>query len=85
MTFDEWWNNHGKYNAAAKGGATPSVRELMKLAFEVGQEQLLQRKPLTDERLEREIPHVRGSAVTKEQWIAYGRAVERMHDIKEHK
>ena len=59
MTFDEWWNNHGKYNAAAKGGATPSVRELMKLAFEVGQEQLPKRKLLTDERIDQ---------ITRDRW-----------------
>ena len=38
MDFDSWWNDHGKHNAAAKGGADKGVRELMKLAFEVGSE-----------------------------------------------
>lgn len=36
--FDSWWHNHGRHNAAAKGIADPRVRELMKLAFEVGSE-----------------------------------------------
>lgn len=38
MNFEDWWNNHGKFNAAAKGGADRGTKELMKLAFEVGRE-----------------------------------------------
>lgn len=38
MTFEQWWNDHGKHNAAAKGGADRGVKELMRLAFDVGQE-----------------------------------------------
>ncbi len=38
MTFDEWWASHGRHNAANSGYGS-GVRMLMKLAFEVGQEQ----------------------------------------------
>lgn len=38
MNFESWWNNHGKHNATSKDLNYPRVRELMKLAFEVGAE-----------------------------------------------
>ena len=38
LNFNKWWDNHGKHNAAEFDGSAMRIRELMKLAFEVGAE-----------------------------------------------
>ncbi len=38
QTFDAWWLDHGRFNAASDPAREGRIRELMKLAFEVGRE-----------------------------------------------
>lgn len=48
-TFDDWWDRHGKYNAADKmAGAGGVVKDLMRLSWEVSRETKMPYQPTGD-------------------------------------
>lgn len=51
LNFDKWWDNHGKHNLAEfdwNASDRRRIRELMKLAFEVGAEGKAKKESLID-------------------------------------
>ena len=76
VAWEGWWLHHGQHNYRAKPLTSERVKELMKLAFEVGQEAAPpQRKPLTEE----EIDALPWNGSPRQ----FARAVEQAHGIKE--
>ena len=76
VAWEGWWLHHGQHNYRAKPLTSERVKELMKLAFEVGQEAAPPpRKPLTEE----EIDALPWNGSPRQ----FARAVEQAHGIKE--
>jgi len=82
VAWEGWWLHHGQHNYRAKPLTSERVKELMKLAFEVGRESTPpQREPLTEEEIYRATRHC---GVSKYTAVNITRAVERAVWEKNH-